>query len=101
MFHHFIKKQYPYSKLDLQIIWNKQELPEVVERALLPITEAVYDAITSDKRPVENVTQWCKKANCWEIIREIELDLPDDIKSVLIPNDTDKKKERVAKKIKN
>lgn len=98
LFHRLLSRHYPSFQLDLQIIWNKQSVPDSVEAALLPVTKAVYDAITSDDRPVENVTQWCKKNNCWESVKEIDIDLPDNIKSVLIGNDSNRKAEKAAKK---
>lgn len=98
LFHRLLSRHYPSFQLDLQIIWNKQSVPDSVEAVLLPVTKAVYDAITSDDRPVENVTQWCKKNNCWESVKEIDIDLPDNIKSVLIGNDSNRKAEKAAKK---
>ena len=98
LFHRLLSRHYPSFQLDLQIIWNKQSVPHAVEVALLPVTKAVYDALTSNDRLVENVTQWCKNIRCWDSIKAINIDLPDDIRNVLIENDRNKKAERAAKK---
>lgn len=51
--------------LDLVPIWDKQSVPEELLDVFLTVAEYVYSKITSDDRPVENVTQWCKRKNCW------------------------------------
>lgn len=70
---HLMKGWYPDSGLDLQKIWNKQKCSDVLVLQMSQIAEAVYKSITSDTRPVENVTQWCKQAACWEAVKKIKL----------------------------
>lgn len=70
---HLMKGWYPDSGLDLQKIWNKQKCSDVLVLQMSQIAEAVYKKITSDTRPVENVTQWCKQAACWEEVKRIKL----------------------------
>ena len=36
----------------------------------MDISKRVYHAITDSSRPVENVTQWCKRDRCWTMIEE-------------------------------
>ena len=70
---HLMKGWYPDSGLDLQKIWNKQKCSDVLVLQMSKIAEAVYRTITSETRPVENVTQWCKQAACWEEVKKIKL----------------------------
>lgn len=93
-----IKQQFPGSDLDLILIWNKQGLPEQVETSLLALAELVFLKITDPHRKVINVTQWCKRLECWEGVKTIKLQLPAAIEPCLITNDEEKAAQRVAKK---
>lgn len=93
-----IKQQFPDSDLDLVLIWNKQRLPEQVETSLLALAELVFLKITDPHRKVINVTQWCKRLECWEGVKTIKLQLPADIENCLITNDEEKAAQRIAKK---
>lgn len=93
-----IKQQFPGSDLDLILIWNKQGLPEQVKTSLLALAELVFLKITDPHRKVINVTQWCKRLECWEGVKTIKLQLPAAIESCLITNDEEKAAQRVAKK---
>ena len=93
-----IKQQFPGSDLDLILIWNKQGLPEQVETSLLALAELVFLKITDPHRKVINVTQWCKRLECWEGVKTIKLQLPAIIESCLITNDEEKAAQKIAKK---
>ena len=63
-----IKKQMAKMERDsvrtqLLMLMNTYTYGEASE--ILTVAEYVYGKITSDDRPVENVTQWCKRKNCW------------------------------------
>lgn len=93
-----IKQQFPGSDLDLILIWNKQGLPEQVETSLLALAELVFLKITDPNRKVINVTQWCKRLECWEGVQTVKLQLPETLESCLITSDEEKAAQRVAKK---
>ena len=84
LFHRLIMKNYPGNDLDMMIIWNKQELPDAVKQSLNLISKAVLDKITDPNRPVANVTQWCKRAGCWDAVQSIRISLPSAISECLI-----------------
>jgi hypothetical protein len=84
LLHELIKKQYKDMDLDLLKIWANQEIPSVLRDNLLEITEAVYNAITDEKRGVVNVTQWCKRADCWKVVKECPIKLSAEIEDILI-----------------
>ena len=98
LFHRLIMKQYPGRDLDLILIWNKQELPDPVKTALNIISEEVFYKITDEKRPVINVTQWCKRAACWDTVQTLNIQLPEDIENCLISNEDSKYQKRKANK---
>lgn len=101
LFHRLIMKQYPGRDLDLILIWNRQELPEPIKNALLSIAQEVFYKITDPKRPVINVTQWCKRAACWDSVQALKIQLPEDIENCLISSEDNKHQQRLAKKDQN
>ena len=97
-FHRLVKQQFPGSDLDLSIIWNRQGLPEPIESSLLALSELVFERITDPKRKSMNVTQWCKRLECWETVKTVKLSLPSNLDGCLITIDQEKDAQRAAKK---
>jgi len=98
LLHHLLKNQYKEQELDLTAIWNRQEIPEIITKALEIITEKVFYKITDADRPTINVTQWCKREECWKRVKELQIVLPGDIQILLIDKSAVKAAERKAKK---
>lgn len=98
LFHRLIKQQFLGSDLDLSLIWNRQGLPEPVELSLLTLSELVFEKITDPKRKVMNVTQWCKRLECWETVKTVKIDLPSNLDGCLITVDQEKAAQKAAKK---
>lgn len=98
LFHRLIINQFPGLDLDLILIWNRQALPKIVEETLLALSEKVFYKITDPTRKVINVTQWCKKIECWDEVKKISFQLPSKLKYCLVTLDEMKKAERSAKK---
>jgi hypothetical protein len=61
--------------LDFRTIWNQQRLSKAMERQLEQIAEAVFNTIVAEDRPVDNVTEWCKKKLCWERVECLKMAL--------------------------
>lgn len=75
--HYLIKEKFPKNDFDLMTIWNKQSIPKDMYPLLDRIAHKVSDYITDTRRPVMNVTQWCKQEECWKKLKaEISLDIP-------------------------
>ena len=73
--------------IDFMRIWNKQEIyPELVSQLQVLCTE-VYEFITSDDRPQENVTQWCKQLACWERAKKVKWNIQNTFLKTLISNE--------------
>lgn len=60
-----------YQKIDLNKIWKQQGLSNSLSEAIRGISETVHHHIINppDGR---NITEWCKKENCWKSLKEIE-----------------------------
>ena len=97
-FRRLLHNQYPGQDLDLMLIWNRQSVPEQVGEILIALAELVLLKITDPSRKVANVTQWCKRNDCWDEVKKISLDIPDGIESCLITIDEQKAAQKSAKK---
>lgn len=53
-------------ELDFMRIWNDQKVYPELEQQINILTKVVYDFITDETRPTQNVTEWCKKEACWD-----------------------------------
>ena len=98
LLHRLIVNQFNGMDLDLQLIWNRQQVSDLITNELIKITKYVFDTITDPSRSTINVTQWCKREACWDSVKTCKIQLPDDIKKVLISQDDKKAAERDAKK---
>lgn len=94
-----IKQQFLDCDLDLQLIWNKQEVPEVITSELIKITKFVFETITDEKRETINVTQWCKRDACWTKVKGCTLSLNDKLKMALLTKEDEKIAQREAKNV--
>lgn len=97
-FRSLLHNQYQGQDLDLMLIWNRQSVPEQVGTVLTALAELVLLRITDPSRKVANVTQWCKRNDCWEDVKKIHIDIPADIENCLITIDEQKAAQKSAKK---
>lgn len=84
--------------LDLQLIWNRQQVPDAVTNELVKITKYVFDTITDPNRGTINVTQWCKRDACWESVKQCNIKLADELRLVLLSKAETKVTDRDAMK---
>jgi hypothetical protein len=98
LFRLLITRQFPGNDFDLILIWNKQDIPDIVQHSLLELSEKVFYTITDPKRSIINVTQWCKKQDCLDSVKKIDYVFPKEIEICLTDNSTAKAAERQAKK---
>jgi hypothetical protein len=69
-FAHFVERNKKY--LDFKIIWDAQELPEILIPLLEEISGKVYKKLTHPGEGYANVTQWSKTSRCWEEVKKID-----------------------------
>lgn len=93
-----LKTNYKDRAIDFEKIWNKQTLYPELKRQLLKISKIVYESITAPNRGLQNVTEWCKKEECWKIIKAIKIDLDYEFIQTLISQEVMKEKQKNAKK---
>lgn len=98
LLHRLILQQFDGMDLDLQLIWNRQQVSDAVTNELVKITKYVFDTITNPNRGTINVTQWCKRDACWESVKRCNIKLADELRLVLLSKDETKAADRDAKK---
>ena len=97
LLHKLIVNQFKNMDLDLQLIWNRQQVPDVVTNELVRITKYVFETITDPNRGTINVTQWCKRDACWESVKKCPLRLSPEIQKVLLSKEDTKSAEKEAR----
>ena len=95
LFNFLIKKQYPEYSLNMRYIWDKQKVPECMYNEFVKLSKFVFDHITDESRPITNVTEWCKKEQCWITLKAREYTLDSKITEFLLTRD-EQKKERAT-----
>ncbi|WP_237570093.1 AIPR family protein [Mycolicibacterium lacusdiani] len=63
------------QQIDLDRIWLNQNISDALAQAIESTCIAVRDVLI-DAPGSGNVTEWCKKAACWQRVRELNLPLP-------------------------
>ncbi len=70
LFSKLFSKQYPQYVIDFQRIWKTQTIPKQIIQEFVKITKIVNDALNDPNRSTVNVTQWCKRAECWKRMQD-------------------------------
>lgn len=97
-FHYLIGKQFNGSELNMRFIWDKQRIPNEIEAEFVKLTKFVFDHITDENRPITNVTEWCKKEQCWILLKLKYYELDNSIDDYLLDKAQQKKVKADGKK---
>lgn len=98
-FHYLLSKQITNYRLDLMGIWMKQKVPESLSNVLLDLAQQVYLIITDPARKVVNVTQWCKRDECWRTVQSrITYGFTNELKNCLVSRNEQVQSEKEARK---
>jgi hypothetical protein len=69
--------------LDLDAIWRRQSVPDVLQRALLLAAAEAHDVITRPPAGVRNMSEWAKQQACWNGLKGRMLNYDDDFETCL------------------
>lgn len=86
--------------LNFEMIWQNQNLPQVLISTLETITKSIYKSITIPPEGYANIAQWCKKEPCWEKVKKESIEISLD--GLLIDKEDNqyiKKESRNVKKL--
>lgn len=98
LFSEKLKEQCIDQEIDFNKIWSKQEVPEAITEIFIKLTKAVFESITAPGKATANVTQWCKREDCWYTIKKTEIDIGKKIEEFLIDKNEKKKIVKESKK---
>jgi hypothetical protein len=70
--------------IDLDAIWKQQSISSAIGDAIALVSQQVHQSITNPPEG-RNVTEWCKKEDCWKTIQALDIQLPADFLKELIP----------------
>ncbi|WP_292364369.1 MULTISPECIES: AIPR family protein [unclassified Methanoculleus] len=75
------------QRIDLERIWKEQGLSPALEDTIVALSRIVQAHITTPPGG-KNITEWCKKEECWESLLNKDILLPDTLKPELVDEDT-------------
>ena len=93
-----ISRECPDRVFDFKAVWNQQIISHETELTLAMIAEAMYNHLVSEKREVQNVTEWAKREACWKKAKEINLPFSEQFIKELAYASDDKEEKKQAKK---
>lgn len=81
------------QKLDLIKIWKNQSISFSLSKAIETIAKDVFEKMTHPPKNNINVAMWARRAECWDGIRNLNIDynIEDDLsseKNIFIPKET-------------
>lgn len=100
----YLRKNSKDASVDFAKIWNMQDVYPELERQFTVLWPEVYDFITDENRLTQNVTEWCKRKECWEQAKKRSWTILPEFIDTLISKETLKIEEKDAKadqKVKN
>lgn len=71
------------QRIDLDRIWREQDISPTLQEAIRDVSVALQRIITNppDNR---NITEWCKRKECWDKIRETNIEINNNLSLELI-----------------
>ncbi|WP_167632207.1 AIPR family protein [Mariprofundus ferrooxydans] len=80
-------------------IWRRQSLSEVIETQIAELAKGVHEAVTDTPDTISNISEWCKKEQCWRNVQDQDLFLSPDFIMELQGREAMKAAEKDAKKV--
>ena len=71
------------QRIDLDKIWKNQDISIALHNSIRDVSIEVHQVIISPPNG-KNITEWCKRKECWEIIKALKLDLSPTLERDLI-----------------
>lgn len=65
-------------RLDLEQIWKEQSVPPEIVEAIDGIIPLVHSSLTAPPGG-QNIAEWCKKKDCWEVVKALPISLPESL----------------------
>ena len=87
-------------EIDLDVVWRNQAASPALMQELAIISQKVHDRIISDSAAngVSNVTEWCKRPQCWDAVQRIDHRISEELIAELNEAGTAQSELRQAKR---
>ncbi|ASV83986.1 AIPR family protein [Ochrobactrum quorumnocens] len=82
--------------VDLDKVWRRQGLTDVLERTLCSGLEAVHGVITGGPGEIANPLEWAKQQACWARVKTLQVSWPEDWEDTLVGRDEHRANRRSA-----
>jgi hypothetical protein len=84
------------GEFDFERLWQQQELSQDTLTYALSTARDVMRVLTSDERPIANVTEWAKREQCWALVRSMPAPMPDAFVAELLHTSLARSSRRAA-----
>lgn len=81
---HEVSRQAPSQRMNFDLIWRNQSVPEPILAACVDAGYLAFEALTAERRPVQNVTEWAKRKACWDVVRAMPMPLDSEFTQTLV-----------------
>ncbi|WP_321508166.1 AIPR family protein [uncultured Methanoregula sp.] len=81
------------KQIDLEKIWKEQDLSSALQTFISQLASEVKKQITEGPSGSKNISEWCKKKECWDSVKKIKMEIPKSLKSELISEELVKKRD--------
>jgi hypothetical protein len=85
--------------LDVSQIWNQQRLSEACRKQVAVSSFAAFKIITNPPANSANITQWCKKEECWIKVRDLPNTLIKSFSEELLSESAFRRRQRAARSL--
>ena len=85
--------------VDLEAIWKKQALSPALEAQLIFTAKAMHDVLVAPPSHVQNVTEWAKRATCWDAARDLPVPLLPSFHGTLVSRAKGAEQQAAARKL--
>ena len=94
---YYIQKYEKGKTLDFLKIWSLQQIYDELREEMEVLWLEVYDFITDEGRPVQNVTEYCKSKKCWETAKQQKWTMLPNFLNTLVSKEMAKSNDKDAK----
>lgn len=84
-------------RLDFDIVWKKQAVPQGLVDQLSLIAAAAYDVLITPEAGIQNVTEWAKKELAWKRLKARHVEWLPSVNDLLIEPDVVANRNRTAR----
>lgn len=84
--------------LNLNAVWNRQDMYPELETLMLDLTHRMQDIMLDPNRHFKNVIEWSRKESSWDEIRQVNIPLPQEFIETLLDGEYEDSLQRSAVK---